>query len=551
MTRIGTRSSSVAHLAHGSARVNPLQQPARSGLLVVAGDSSPRSLDAALASAPWRGGLSSAERVGSVVVMALGGARVWRRKDLVIAMHGRVDSIEGREMTGEIDQVEEGLSDAVGGDTADCAARVVGDYALVVVRASGRLDALRSWVGTRPLFWARSRARRDVVALASDVAAVVAALGDGRGIDEGTLDAFSRYADPDDPYATFIDGVTAVPPSGRVILRGAETTREVTPPSPERRVLARDQAAEALRGALERAVLRRTAGSRVAAGELSGGMDSSSVMATTVRLARRGRAPTPFAITNRFPDASDCDEVEFARQTTDLLGIDLEVVDVASGAVTRWYSESPAIHGPTHPTSFLSAGTVAVAARRGADTLLTGQGGDSVVEPASTEVEAMLGGGQPVAAARWLIHYLLREPRYALHSVKAAATRRLGLRPRRDTALASLPADWWMRQMMEFEERLSAIHALRIEHPFLDLDLARLITGLPAQSCWWPPMTKALLRHAMSGELPGPVLQRRDKTGFDAVIASAGIGSGASTMSDAAIALAARWREDWTFVESS
>ena len=54
----------------------------------------------------------------------------------------------------------------------------------------------------------------------------------------------------------------------------------------------------------------------------SGGRDSSAVLATAARVARREGLPLPVPITHRFPSASDTQETEWQEQVIRHLGLD-------------------------------------------------------------------------------------------------------------------------------------------------------------------------------------------------------------------------------------
>ena len=63
-------------------------------------------------------------------------------------------------------------------------------------------------------------------------------------------------------------------------------------------------------------------------------------------------------------------------------------------------------------------------------------------------------------------------------------------------------------------DRSVARFGLEARHPFLDRRLAEFLLAIPGEQLYRGGRSKWLLRRAMDGILPGPVLERRDKTRF-------------------------------------
>jgi asparagine synthase (glutamine-hydrolysing) len=153
----------------------------------------------------------------------------------------------------------------------------------------------------------------------------------------------------------------------------------------------RDEAVAALREALERAV-GRAAGPRVAL-LLSGGLDSTTVAALSPQ-------PRPLALHAAFPHDPEVDETAAVDATVAALslnGIRAAVADgrplaAAAAHSARWHAPLPS---PTEP---IWAALVARAAQEGAEVVLDGEGGDSVLGPAPFILADLLGRGRLRAA---------------------------------------------------------------------------------------------------------------------------------------------------------
>jgi asparagine synthase (glutamine-hydrolysing) len=68
--------------------------------------------------------------------------------------------------------------------------------------------------------------------------------------------------------------------------------------------------------------------------------------------------------------------------------------------------------------------------------------------------------------------------------------------------------------LLHIEDRMSMAHGLESRVPLLDHPLVEFAASVPADLKFRGGDTKHLLKRAFSGELPGPILNRRDKMGF-------------------------------------
>jgi asparagine synthase (glutamine-hydrolysing) len=83
-----------------------------------------------------------------------------------------------------------------------------------------------------------------------------------------------------------------------------------------------------------------------------------------------------------------------------------------------------------------------------------------------------------------------------------------------DLTRFSIPA------LLRYEDRSSMAFSLEARVPFLDYRLVEFCFALPSQFKIAPPLTKLVLRKAMNGRLPGSVVQRMDKLGYPTPLAN-------------------------------
>jgi asparagine synthase (glutamine-hydrolysing) len=292
---------------------------------------------------------------------------------------------------------------------------------------------------------------------------------------------------------------------------------------------------------------------------LSGGLDSSSIVALTAKLrveSDRGRRsfsivyPEPGLNEERFVDAVvRATGVDYSRTTAtsaDLLR-DLP-------ALVRAQDEPIPSPGP-----YSHWRVMALAREASIKVLLDGQGADEILAgyryqlgPYLAEISARVGplaafraaaalrrvtGASPGFLAGLLAYHRLPMPtswrdrivgRFATHGYiplsalapdyVAAAGPVPGQRHRPRATLADeLRADLMatsLPALLRYEDRNSMAFGIEARTPFLDYRLVEAALALPAQALIRDGWTKAPLREAMRGLLPETVRLRRDKLGF-------------------------------------
>lgn len=245
-----------------------------------------------------------------------------------------------------------------------------------------RLFCGRDRFGVRPLYYAEHEGS---LLVASTVRALFA-LGVPRSWDEDALHQVlsMQYARPGE---TLFRGVQSLRPGWRLV---ADRDRIVTEPAvelafavspePPNEPLSEARAVERFRELLRDAVRERLEADVPVAFQLSGGLDSSAVVALA---AERTREPTCFTVSFRAEDGGTIeeDELEHARGVVRHLGARHEVVAVRPSDVLRHLPDAVArAEGLTINAHLVAKSMLARRARElGFRVLLTGEGADELL----------------------------------------------------------------------------------------------------------------------------------------------------------------------------
>lgn len=234
-----------------------------------------------------------------------------------------------------------------------------------------RLLLARDRVGKKPLYYAR---RERGLLFSSELRSLLAFPGGAWDVDTDACRAFLALGHmPSD--RTPIEGIRRLPPGhslvweqGDISVRPYWAAAAADPP----RTIA--EADLALRDLLASAVSLRLISDVPVGAFLSGGLDSSIVVAMAAR-ELGARVPT-FSIS--FPGYADYDEASYAKEVATYCGCEHEQIDVdPSGFLevgeTMWDLDEPLSDPAALPTLLLSKG-----AKRRVTVALTGEGADEV-----------------------------------------------------------------------------------------------------------------------------------------------------------------------------
>jgi asparagine synthase (glutamine-hydrolysing) len=234
------------------------------------------------------------------------------------------------------------------------------------------LFVARDRIGKKPLFYAE---RAGAISFASELWALLADGGVSRGVDPVALDRFFTYTYVPSPYSAF-RAVRKLPPGSLLRWRaGATRVERYWKPAfgPKLEIGSEAEAGEIVRDAVREAVRRRLVADVPLGAFLSGGIDSTAVLAAMAELSSE-----PVKTFSIGFEASGFDELPYAREIAERFGADHHELVVRPDAVellpklTRHYGEPFADHSAI-PSFYLAEMT-----RRHVTVALTGDGGDEV-----------------------------------------------------------------------------------------------------------------------------------------------------------------------------
>ncbi|MBV8357731.1 MAG: hypothetical protein JO189_07315 [Deltaproteobacteria bacterium] len=302
------------------------------------------------------------------------------------------------------------------------------------------------------------------------------------------------------------------------------------------------------------------------AAELSGGLDSSSVVATVMALQRKGGGPpVPPECFSIVYDEPECDERQYAEEVALATGVKCNFITPTMLDYSkcleqvRRYSDLP-----DYINGAVFDGLREELVRRGLRVVLTGLGGDQWLQGSehylcdliarfqwrellrqlhcdgrfgtlnshSDRLRVLLRWGfkpmLPKAMVR-LARRLLRRPQYP-YSIQSAFARDILLAARLDRepprpghmtyAQRTIYDCWvspWMFHLLEMDDRSNAWAGVEGRHPFYDRRVLEFVFAIPEEQRARMDLTKFVLRKAMKGLLPERIRGRRTKGVFGRV----------------------------------
>ncbi|HEU4641438.1 MAG TPA: asparagine synthase-related protein, partial [Gemmatimonadaceae bacterium] len=425
-----------------------------------------------------------------------------------------------------------------------------GDFAVVVFDVSTRRGvAARDAFGVRALYWSQCPG---ITSFASHAAL----LADGEAYDIQYLTEFAAGVTPSSDRSAFA-GVSAVPPAGSASIEGERLVHRVywSPLGREpREDVAPETAIEEFRSLLVDAVRLRLTGGPDVWSELSGGLDSSSIVSIAQTLAKEGVLPAGVSGTVTYADSvgAGADEREYSDAVIDAYGVRNEVF-VDSLLWEDDGSGPPLTDAPDGRLLLHARDRRVLATVRGAGgrVLLSGLGSDHYLLGNMFFFADWLAAGRVREAlsemVRWaalgrVSFWKLAYLNAALPLVPPSVRRRLvpearvpewiprtlveefGLADRR-VVLRSYSGPVGGKYAHENAAATASIpsvldrgllnDALDLRYPFLHRPLVEFALRLPHALCAQPCRRKWILREAMRGVLPEPVRTRQWKGTFD------------------------------------
>lgn len=404
---------------------------------------------------------------------------------------------------------------------------------------------VRDRVGILPLFYT---VQPGFIAFASEIKALLPFL-DRVDVDRGQLDAYLRRRSVPAP-GTLIRGVAKLPPGhvARIDHSGTmELSRYWSVADIPMRSVGDAEAIELVEAALSEAIDANLVADVPVGAYLSGGLDSSLVVALT---AARGAVARLHTFSAGFGDARH-DELPHARAVSDAVGtVHHEVVVRAAEFESHWRRLTWHRDAPLSEPADVAVNQLAVAASDHVKVVLSGEGADEVFGGYPKHRFATVTGLPLPAPLRWGFDRLERtvppsmgRARMGLRALSAASpaermeawfapftrterTRLLGsaapewsgVQPAEGvTSLRTmLEADcgaWLSDNLLERGDRMSMAASIELRPPFLDHRVIELGLSLPDRMKVRRGTGKWVLRELARSRLPSVIIDR-PKVGF-------------------------------------
>jgi asparagine synthase (glutamine-hydrolysing) len=395
--------------------------------------------------------------------------------------------------------------------------------------------------GEKPLYYWADGER---IVFASEIKAILLDPAIERGFNLDALSGFIARGLMPDPFESFFSGIKRLPASH--LLRwskGRSQLERYWSPTPADPPASYADAVAELRELLKDSIRLRLRSDVPVGTSLSGGVDSSAIVALSGELAGEHRR---HAFTARFP-GYERDEWEYAQQvagSADVL-IHHGVEPDADALLDDLRALVLAQEEPFGSTSLYAQYRVMKAAgEAGVTVLLDGQGGDELfagypssagyaIRESGSRLAALRSGDARSALASSLGRDFLPSPIARAYKRRAASPysvaelsrqvatlgppfepllpsqRRLTRELLIETFQTSLP------QLLRYADRNSMAWSREVRLPFLDRRIAEFALSLPASYLYERGVTKRIVRDAVRDIVPAAVLDRRDKVAFE------------------------------------
>lgn len=386
-----------------------------------------------------------------------------------------------------------------------------------------QLLAARDRFGEKPFYYASAPGGELV--FASEIKAVLASGLIRPLLDRESLAHYLQYLHVD-PTRTIYRNVHCLPPAHELIWHDGRVSvrRYWALPEPAGKIDA-GEAVEEFRRLLDQAV-RRTLIADVPAGAfLSGGMDSSTIVAAASRHCARVK-------TCSFGFEDGHSELPFAREVAGRYATDhVEVDDIAVDVADLIVRMQQVYDEPFGDSSSIPTYLISELARREVKVVLSGDGGDELLGGYSWWYRPLLetpGGPEDrTSAGSPLARRHQRQRRY----MGDRELSRLGLSDAGgierktesytsgtlDDALRMDLSDYMPGDILVKTDRASMAHGLELRAPFLDVDFASFCISLPVRMKVTADEDKWILRRAFEEAWP-PSVRARGKQGFGAPV---------------------------------
>ena len=436
----------------------------------------------------------------------------------------------------------------------DCFARLLGDWALSIWNPRERsLILAKDPIGIRHLYYS---AENDQVSWSTVLDPLVLFAGRTFEIEEEYIAGWFSFFPA--AHLTPYVGIDSVPPYCFVDLRqGRQTVRKYGDFDPGKRIRYRRDAEyeEHFRTVFAEAVRRRLRCDAPILAELSGGMDSSSIVCMADTIIARGTAETPRVDTLSYyndaePNWNERPYFTKVEEKRGRVGCHIDVDTQRSFGFefqNDCFAPTPGSGGGRLTEA--SHQFAACIASRGNRVVLSGIGGDEVTGGVPTPTPALmdlLAGARLIALARQLKVWALNRRKPWFHLFFEAARgffppALVGV-PRHVRPVGWLHPDFIKREraaltgypsrvklfgpLPSFQENISILDTLRRQlacaalssqpsyenrYPYLDRDLLEFMYAVPREQLVRPGQRRSLMRRALIGIVPDELLNRKRK----------------------------------------
>lgn len=437
----------------------------------------------------------------------------------------------------------------------DCLHQLRGMYAFVIWDSLLRTAfAARDLFGEKPLYYAEGR--DGCLLIGSEIKAILASGLIAPRLDLGAVDAYLAlgYVPPD---RTIYGNIQTLPPGHYLKWESGESrlTRYWLPRL-ETQVISLEGAGERLRELLQQAIRRQMVADVPVGAFLSGGLDSSTIVALMQQ--ETNRPVKTFSV----GFGKSINELPYARAVAEHYHTEHHEVDLGTPPVAEMLERMAAVYDePFADTSNIPTYLISEFARRHVKVVLSGDGGDELFGgyawyPPLARSEHLNGSWAKWAVLR-LLSRMLRERIRSLHVYSVALglahrwpdmwlrgamsntcfreNQRRGLWGERQKEVPSFrPGDYYrppdgtegLNRSFYFDltsylpgdilvkvDRAAMAHGLETRPPFLDRDLVEFALSLPSRLKVHDERTKIVFRHACERYWPAE-LHGRGKLGF-------------------------------------
>jgi asparagine synthase (glutamine-hydrolysing) len=434
-----------------------------------------------------------------------------------------------------------------------CFGRLIGDWALSIWNPrQGSLILAKDPIGTRHLYYTFEK---DQLTWSTILDPLVLLPGKTFALEEEYIAGWLSFfpATHLTPYA----GIHAVPPSSFVLIRpGKQTVSRYWDFDPGKRIRYGSDAEyeEHFRSVFRKSVRRRLRSDSPVLAELSGGMDSSSIVCMADTIIASGLAETPRLDTVSYYDESEpnWNERPYFTKIEEKRGRVGTHIDVGLQqtfkleSTRRCFEAAPGSRRQPNQASRQFAECLVSGGYR---VVLSGTGGDEVTGGVPTpdpELQNLLARAQFALLCQRLKVWALnkRTPWFRLlfHAAKDFFPPSVVGLPENDLRASFLDSEFRTRHasavrgypsrlrrvgpLPSFQESLATLNALRRQlncypplseppqekrYPYLDRDLLEFLYAIPREQLVRPGQRRSLLRRALHGIVPDEILHRKRK----------------------------------------